>query len=148
MAHVDPTASQLKARFPAFSAVPDETVNQAIAEAKRSVDDTWTEGDYTLAIMLAACHIMARDGLGTSPEAKAFATGTGEFQTIRSGALTLTRGNWSGTTMSSYWGSTSWGRRFWRMLELNKPGPRVTNGACGAPVTGYAKDAWTPWGRF
>ena len=61
MAYVDPTSATLKARFPAFASVDDAVVSQAITEAMRSVDQTWTEGDYTLAIMLRAAHILTLD---------------------------------------------------------------------------------------
>lgn len=152
MAYVEPTPTMLKERFPAFSEVPDTVVKQAIDEAHRMVDKSWCDGDYTLAIILAACHIMAMDGLGNSPEANAIAKGTASYQTIKSGQLTLTRGDWAKTVGNdgNWWAGTSWGRRFYRLLVLNKRGPRVAVAGTGSGQSGYAKDvrAWTPWGRI
>lgn len=147
MPYTAPTPAELKARYPVFATVDDVIVQAAIDEAGRMVDETWTEGDYTNAIMLAACHIMALEGHGTSAEAKAVATGAGAYETIRSGQLTLTRGAWASgqSADGNWWKSTSWGRRFWQLLRLNKAGPRVVSAGCGAAVSGYAKDAFWPW---
>lgn len=147
MAYIKPTPSDLKSRYPAFATVSDATVQSAIDEASRMVDESWTEGDYATAIMLAACHTLASDGCGTSAEAKAVATGTGQFETIRSGQLTLTRGSAS-TSGSSWWAGTSWGRRFLDLLRRNKAGPRVVGVFDSGAQSGYAKDVpfSPPWG--
>lgn len=144
MAYIVPTADDLQARFPEFESVPDDVVTERIAEATRMVDETWTEGDYTLAIILYACHIMALEGLGTGPDSQNNSGQMANFQTIKSGQLTLTRGSSSGggSDDTGYWyGLTRYGRRFWRLLKLNKGGPRVAMGACAGGVSGYAKDA-------
>lgn len=130
MAYVDPTFETLKARFPAFATVDDAVVSQAITEAMRSVDQTWTEGDYTLAIMLRAAHILTLDGFGDAAEAKAAASGASGYKTMKSGALTLERfapGEQGGNN-GSLLASTSYGRRFLDLLRLNRGGPRVATG--------------------
>lgn len=143
MAYVIPTAAELKVRFPEFSAVDDTVVDARIEEAARMVDETWTEGDYALAIMLYACHIMALEGLGTGPDSQANTGQMANFQTIRSGQLTLTRGSYShgGGDTGDWYASTRYGSRFWRLLKLNKGGPTVAIAAAAiAGVSGYAKD--------
>lgn len=147
MSYTLPTAANLKARFPEFSAVSDAIVTEAIREASGMVDKTWLESDYRIAIMLAACHIMALEGLGTGPDSKSNSGSAANFQTIRSGQLTLTRGNTVAYGDGSWWGSTRYGRRFWYYLRRNKAGPRVVAGDTGAQ-SGYAKDVpWSPpWG--
>lgn len=147
MAYDVPTASDLKARFTEFSAVDDTVVDARIEEATRMVDETWTEGDYATAIMLYACHIMALEGLGTGPDSQANTGQMANFQTIRSGQLTLTRGSYShgGGDTGDWYGLTRYGSRFWRLLKQNKGGPSVAVSDPGTCVSGYAKDAFWPW---
>lgn len=140
MAYTAPTASQLKAKYPAFAAVPDETVTPYIVDGNRMVDATWTEGDYQTAIMLAACHLMVLSGIGAGAEAQVNAQGLAGFQSIRSGSLSLTRGSTSGTdgVPKDLAGST-YGQQFYYLLKKNRPAVAVANagGASLSPVGGY-----------
>lgn len=146
MAYVIPTAADLKDRFPEFSTVDNAVVTARIEEATRMVDETWTEGDYATAIMLYACHIMALEGLGTGPDSQANTGQLANFQTIRSGQLTLTRGSYShgGGDTGDWYGLTRYGSRFWRLLKQNKGGPSVVVSDPGTVTSGYAKD-WPFW---
>ena len=126
MAYTIPTASELKAAFPAFAAVPDATVDFWIERATRLVDQTWFEEDYTFAIMLLACHYMVGAGLGTGAEAEINAQGMSAFQTIRSGQLTLSKGATSQSDESmGEWAGTIYGKQFYWLLRRNKPGGAV-----------------------
>lgn len=51
-----PTATSIKLRFPEFSDIPDMTVEFAIEEASRHVDDTWLPEDKPLALSYLAAH--------------------------------------------------------------------------------------------
>ncbi len=144
MAYVIPTAADLKARFPEFSTVDDAVVTARIEEATRMVDESWTEGDYATAIMLYACHIMALEGLGTGPDSQANSGQMANFQTIRSGQLTLTRKASAEAGSYDWYCSTRYGSRFWRLLKLNKGGPSVAVTDPGTVTSGYAKD-WPFW---
>lgn len=145
MAYVIPTAADLKTRFPEFSTVDDAVVTARIEEATRMVDETWTEGDYTLAIELYAAHIMALEGLGTGPDSQNNTGQLANFQTIRSGQLTLTRGSYgSGGDTGDWYCSTRYGSRFWRLLKQNKGGPGVAVTDPGTVTSGYSKD-WPFW---
>lgn len=138
MAYTDPTPANLKARYPVFASVPDPIVQAAIDEAKRRVDTTWTEGDYTNAVMLLACHFLALEGYGGSGSGGG---GNAAYRQIRSGQLTLTRyasGEANGDD-GSLLGSTMYGRRWLELLSLNKPGIKVIAGDAHL-VSGYAKD--------
>ncbi len=147
MAYTIPTVSDLNERYPSFLAVDDLTIQLAIDDATRMVDTSWTEGDYATAIILYACHLMALDGLGTSPDAQANTGQAANFQTIRSGQLTLTRGSSasSGEIGSEGWyNSTRFGRRFWMLLKQNRGGARVAV----SNVAGYHPAAFDwpyPW---
>lgn len=145
MPYIDPTAANLKSRFPAFAAVADSVVSQTITEAKRFVDETWNEDDYQIAIMLGAAHIMTLDGLGTGAQSQVYAQGMAGYQSIRSGALSLSRGSSSSSSGSaSNWSATTYGQRFLAYLKMNRGGPLVTGGEC-AGVSPYAKDTFWPW---
>lgn len=149
MPYTIPTAAYLKTNFPEFAAVADAVVNEALAEAVRMVDTSWTEGDYTTAICLYACHVMALQGYGTGPDSLANSGQLANFTQIRSGQLSLTR-----KTGASGWGwdadwynSTRYGSRFWRLLRLNKGGVRVVVPQGAGLPSGYAKDSpfWGGW---
>lgn len=129
MAYTAPTAAQIKALYPAFAAVPDVTVEAYIVRANRMVDTTWTEGDYTTAIMLLACHLMTVDGLGTSNDAK-----MGGFSMIRSGQLTLQRASGADGGVPDAYSGSSFGRQFYALLRLNKPGGAVANSNAALPL--------------
>ena len=144
MAYTIPTAAELKALFPAFAAVDDAIVTDAIAAGTRRVDETWTEGDYTRAIMLYACHYMTLQGLGTG-EGSGGGSGNAAYRQIRSGQLSLTRyarGEQNGDD-GSLLGSTMYGRMFMELLGMNFVGIKTVAADVG-PVSGYAKD-WPPF---
>jgi hypothetical protein len=124
MAYTVPTAADLKTRYPAFAAVADATVNAMIVEANRSVDETWTEGDYAPAIMALAAHIMATEGLGTDPDSQSNTGQMSNFQMIKSGQLTLQRKQ-SATGTADWYASTRYGNRYLELLGRNKPGVAV-----------------------
>jgi len=53
-----PTAVNFKMKFPEFANIPDASVEFAIEEACRWVDDTWLVNDQTLAILYLAAHML------------------------------------------------------------------------------------------
>lgn len=132
MAYTVPTAADLKAMFPAFASVADETVTLYITRGNRNVDETWTEGDFANAIMLAAAHYMVLSGIGAGAEAQANAQGLSGFNLIRSGQLTLQRGSSSGSSgVPSEWVGSVYGQQYWALLRANRPRAVVAN--TGAP---------------
>lgn len=58
MPYTAPTLADFRARFPEYpvTSVSDESVNLLLTEAGRQVDDTWTEGDYKIAILYLTAH--------------------------------------------------------------------------------------------
>lgn len=126
MAYTDATASDLKAAFPKFAAVEDATVEFWLGRARRSVDQTWTEGDYGMGQMLLAAHYMTLEGLGTGTEAMIAGKGLGDFKSVRSGSFSLDRGDNATAASPGSLGSTNYGRRFIELATLNVGGPRVT----------------------
>lgn len=127
MAYVIPTPAQLKTLFPAFASVDDAIVQDAIDAGARNVDTSWTEGDYSRAIMLYACHYMTLQGLPTGAGVGAT---NGAYRQIRSGQLTLTKyakGEQAGDD-GTLMGSTSYGRLWLDLLGKNRPGVSVLAG--------------------
>lgn len=147
MPYTTPTADQLQAKYPAFAAVDDAVVDLFITDANRSVDTTWTEGDYQTAIMLLACHLMTMAGHGTGGDAQVNAQGLAGFKSIRSGQLSLDRGSAADQPSGyppQYVGSI-YGQQFWNLLKLNKPGGAVTGGTNVAVPAGYYPTYPYPW---
>lgn len=145
MAYDLPTPAELKLHFPAFAAVDDTIVQYNIDAASRSVDQSWTEGDYTRAVELYACHLLTLAGFGTGADAESNAQGLSGFSMIRSGQLTLQRaaasGNEAGGVPEQYSGSL-YGRQFWWLMRQNRPNAAVTGGTSVA----YADGMYPPLG--
>lgn len=137
------TPAAFKAAKPQFAAVPNEKVQTYLDMAGRLVDETWTEGDYQPAIIAMACHLMTLEGLGTDAESRDVASGRAQYQSIKSGELTLTRFRSTageGTSYLDWLNSTACGRYFVFLLRLNRGGPRVVSVALPVGASGYAKD--------
>jgi hypothetical protein len=142
MAYEPVTPAQFKTAKPQFATVPDATVQMYLDMAGRMVDTSWTAGDYANAIIAFACHLMTLDGLGTDAASQAHATGAAEFETVKSGTLTLTRFRADAgpdTPFTDWLNSTPCGKYFALLLRLNRGGPRVLTVSTMMP-SGYAKD--------
>jgi hypothetical protein len=126
MAYTEATPADLKAAFPRFAPVADETVTFWLTRARRQVDTSWTEDDYAMGQMLLAAHLMTLQGLGTGAEAEAGANGTGDYRSIRSGAITLERFDRAAGGAQGELGSTSYGRQWLALAHANRGGARVT----------------------
>lgn len=141
------TPAEFKAAKPQFAAVPDETVQVYLDMAGLWVDSSWPERLYQPAVIAAACHLMTLDGLGTDTESQGQASGAAQYQSIKSGELTLTRFQRSagGMSYSDWLGQTKCGAFFMQLLRMAKAGPRVAMGGIGYCQSGYAKDVWPPF---
>ncbi len=140
MPYVLPTATELKATFPAFAAVADATVDIWIGRAARSVDISWPEDDYQYAIELLACHYMVGLGYGTGAAAEMNSKGMGSFALIRSGQLTLQRNTSSqNETAPAPWGGDWYGVQFYWLMRRAKPAVAVAQGTMEWP-----NEYWRP----
>lgn len=126
MAYTDATADDLKTAFPRFAAVADETVEFWLERARRSVDQTWTEGDYAMGQMLLACHLMVLQGLGAGTESEMALAGISDFKSVKSGDFSFTRSDGDSGAASGEMGSTSYGRQWQLLARQNVGGARVT----------------------
>jgi hypothetical protein len=143
VAAYDPvTPAEFKAAKPQFAAVDDAVVQSYLDMAARVVDQSWTAGDYKNAIIAFACHLMTLEGLGTDAASQSHASGAAEYESIKSGVLTLTRFRAAAGATTPYmdWlNSTPCGKYFVFLLRLNRGGPRVATVSTAMP-SGYAKD--------
>lgn len=148
MPHTPVTPSQFKTAKPQFSTVLDATVQTYLDLASLWVDSSWPEKIYQPAAIAATCHLMTLDGLGTDAESQGQASGSAQFQTIKSGELTLTRYQKSSGGMSyiDWLSRTACGQFFYQLLRMAKGGPRVAMGGVGCGISPYAKDAPLPCG--
>jgi hypothetical protein len=124
MAYTAPTAADLKARFPAFSAVDNAVVTQALADAARLVDESWTEGDFATARVLYAAHVLTLDGLGTGGEAALILQLPPGFKRMKAGGSEIERASSSSSSSGSslLLDQTSYGLRFRSLLRRNRGG--------------------------
>lgn len=137
------TAASFKTAKPQFADVDNTTVDAYLALAGLVVDDSWVASSRDPATIAYTCHLMTLDGLGTDQVSQSFASGVGQYQTIRSGEITLTRFRSSvpaGTDYQTWLGSTPCGQYYAMLLRMNKAGPRVAMGLGGCLPSGYAKD--------
>lgn len=124
-----PRPRDLVARYPAFHAVPYDTIQIYINDALTVVDTTWLAADYPLAIIAFAAHNMTLIGLGEMSQAQQHARGG--VSSIRDGAFSVSfndkcvQGLNDGSLKSTVYGQT-----YRNLLRRNKAGPRVI----GSPV--------------
>lgn len=127
MTYAAPPKATFTALFPAFAAVTDDQYAFWSAQAVLvTVPLESCLGDrMDLATMLATAHYLAESGIGTGAESEMAAQGMAGFKSIKSGTLSLERGDSSSTSAGS-WSTTSYGARVWPMLSACLAGPRVT----------------------
>jgi len=150
MAHEVPTAADLIARYPAFTAVAVETIDVHIADAAATgVDTSWPEADYAPTIAMLAAHNMALLGIGDHGESAGWA---------RQGLSEVASGNFrakfNDRTVAAAAGgglnATPYGRAYAKALRRVKGGPRMVGG--GAAPGGWGPTAQQndggilPWG--
>lgn len=136
MAYTAPPPATLKLRYPAFSAVPDATVQYWLTDAQRFVDQSWSEVDYAPAIMAAAAHGMTVEGIGVA--ASSIPAGVTRF---RSGSMDVAFSEAAATaSVEGGWKATRYGLEYLALLARNRGGARVVGG--GAAVRNDGFNGW------
>lgn len=131
MAYPVPTASALKARYPAFADVADATVNTYLGDASTTAaDDSWQEADYPLAVIAFAAHRMALLGIGNHGQVASYARQG--VTSLRTGgfAVSLDAEKAKAVAAGSF-DATPYGQEYKRLLGANKGGPRVIGASIG-----------------
>jgi hypothetical protein len=119
MAHVDPTAAVFIVDFPEFETQDPARIDRMIAVAKRMVDTSWTEGDYTRAIELYAAHMLV-----ASDAAIASGGAGGVIASESLGGLSVSYEKGGSQLDAADLVSSSYGREFMLLARLNRGGPR------------------------
>jgi hypothetical protein len=112
-----PSALNIKMKFPEFQAQDDATIEFAIEEAQRSVDDSWIAADQTLAIMYLAGHyLMVSIQRAESAEGEV-------VQSERIGPLSITYKipEQASAASASDLTTTAYGTRFRELLVRSNP---------------------------
>ncbi|MGV3481503.1 MAG: DUF4054 domain-containing protein [Sphingobium sp.] len=127
MAHVPPSAEELKERYPAFASVTEDIIEHWLADAQSTVTTGWIEADYAPAIMALAAHRMARNGTG--PADACAAGGMAGVTSFRSGAFSASFAEAAvSAAVKGGYASTPYGQDFAVYLRRNRAGPRVATG--------------------
>lgn len=125
MAYVEPDATALKLRYPAFAAVDDVTVEYWLTDARLIVTDAWIENDRSNAEMALAAHNLALSGYGQPSGAvgNLAAMGVTGFKSasmsVQFDGASVSRRNAGG------YASTRYGVEFQTYLRRNIGGPRL-----------------------
>lgn len=149
MPYTPPPLAQFTAAFPAFAAVTQETYDFWSTDAARQVEQfTDCLGDrIDLAAMRATAWLLTDAGIGTGTDAQMAAQGAQGFKSIRSGSLSLERGDSASADAAGIYGTNAYGLAYWGMIKPCLAGPRVTGtgylpGGCG--FNGFA-GTLPPW---
>lgn len=127
MAYVQPDSAELKLRYPAFAAVPDETVEYWLTDARLIVTDTWIEADRANAEMALASHNMALGGLGAAGGAVGDLASMG-VTSFRSASMSVSfDADAVRRSGDGGYGSTRYGVAFLPYLRRNRGGPFLTS---------------------
>lgn len=145
MAYETLTPARFKELKPQFSEVSDQTVQSYIDLATLLVDKSWPEKAFEPAWVAFTCHLMTIDGLGIDEASKSFSAGTAQYQSIKSGEVTLTRyqKRASESSYTDWLNSTPCGQFFFMLLKMAKSGPLVISVGSRCK-SGYAKDHCGP----
>lgn len=117
MAYIVPTAADLKARYPAFAAVSDATIDVWLEDAQRTVKPTWLEDDYRPGIMSLAAHNMAEQSVITGGQSLAGVT------SFKSSQFSITLSDQAASATG--YAATIYGREFRILLARNVGGMRL-----------------------
>jgi hypothetical protein len=123
MAYSAPTPANLKARYPAFAAVADATVQVWLDDAARYTDATWPDLDRAAGVMAHAAHKLAELGAGQT----AIPMGLTSFKSGTFSASVSDK-----TASATGFDATAYGREFVAIRDRLFRGPRL---------------AWTPPAR-
>lgn len=125
MTYPTPTPAELKTRLPVFTPVDDGIVQTAINEAARRVGTGWDDQDGPLGIIYLAAHYLTLDGHG--PGAKVAAQRAAGVRSFKSASLQVDFQDMRQD--EAFYALTSYGVRYYQLLQVNAGGPLVVNGA-------------------
>lgn len=140
------TPGQFRQAKQQFLGVSDDIVQSYIDLAQVWTGGEWPDRLCTPVQVAVVCHLMTLDGLGSDPRSKNNASARSEFQSIRSGNVTLTRfrstAERAGLSTGDWFSQTPCGQQFMVFVRMIGSGARWASGSFGREISGYAKDAY------
>jgi hypothetical protein len=126
MSYDAPTLAEFRARFPIFTQHPDPQIEMILEEATNTIDTSWRELDYKIAIMYLTAHLLAVDASQSGDEVAVGSAGSssGVVSSESFGGMSISYATNSALQVAaskSTWGETEYGRRFYQLLVRNKP---------------------------
>lgn len=126
MAYEPPTYQEFITRFPIFAGdqYSQPVVEAILVEASRGADNSWLEPDYKPAVMYLAAHLLANDNSGEGEDVTFGASQSTNISGESFGGMSISYASPAagGANASATYGNTEYGRRYLRLLRLNKPG--------------------------
>jgi len=118
-----PTAEDFATRFPIFGDADPELVTLLLAEASGMVDQSWQEADYQPAILYLTAHLLASDSSQEGDDVGSGGEGIIASESFGGMSVSYVRANaGNSSAFNSEYSTTSYGRRFLKLLRMNKPG--------------------------
>lgn len=140
------TPAKFKTTKTQFSAVDDDTVQGYIDLAQVWASGSWPSSVCDHVQIALVCHLMTLDGLGSDQRSKNFQSGRNEFQSVRTGNVTLTRfrstAERAGLSTGDWFSQTPCGQQFMLFVRMFSSGARWVGAPTGHGTSGYAKDAY------
>lgn len=131
MSYVKPAPANLKARYPAFAAVLDATVQYWLTDAERGVDTSWLETDYAVALMALAADSMVKNEVAGIAGGAVSGLANSGLTGFKSGTFSASFSE-AAATQAAEGGleATRYGREYLALLQKSKGGVRVTLAGC------------------
>lgn len=124
MAYTVPTSDDLILRYPAFAAVDEDVIDYWITDAQRIVTTSWTEEDYSPAILSLAAYNLALNGYGTAGGAVGDLAAMG-VKSFKSASMEVSFDDSVAAKAKGGYSSNRYGVEFQAMLRRNRGGARL-----------------------
>lgn len=140
------TPTRFKTAKTQFTGVSDTVVQSYIDLAQVWASGGWPTSVCDQVQIALVCHLMTLDGLGTDQRSKNFASGRSEYQSVKSGNVTLTRfrstAERAGLSTGDWFSQTPCGQQFMVLVRMFMSGARWVGTPTGSGYSGYTKDAY------
>lgn len=127
MTFVPPTAADLLARYPAFSAVPPATINAMLEDAGLDVGEGWIEAHRRPAILALVAHRLAAEGALVSQDVQDIVGGGVSVDILKAGdhEIRFSDPNKSEVVEATGYARTPYGRRYLALRARSFPAVAV-----------------------
>jgi hypothetical protein len=124
MSYTTPTSAEFLVRFPIFEDKDTALIDMLLLEATNSIDQSWREEDYQIAIMYLTAHLLSTDNSEEGTDVEFGSEGGGAIASESFGGMSISYASPASANsgVSSQYSSTIYGRRFAVLLKNNRPG--------------------------